>query len=116
MWSDFSKDDESYFFDLDGEDLASALEKEREFFLNFTKYLEQTYEDKTFILQNWESDWKFQSALQDVEKVQKVSAWVEARQAGVSDARTPRIPHTRVSRVLHAVEVNKVVNGMRDGS
>lgn len=115
VWSDFSKEDESYFLRLDGSELLSALERERSFFFDFTRYLEQNYVDKTFILQNWEGDWKFESVIQDVDQVQKLLAWVKARQTGVSDARCS-LPRRGVSRVLHAFEVNKVVGGVGDAS
>jgi hypothetical protein len=67
---------------------------------------------KTFILHNWESDWPLRAG--DVTddatvraRAQRMIDWLNARQAGVSAAREN--VGERGVRVLHSVEVNKVL-------
>lgn len=108
VWSTFEWD-ESYFLDMDEEELAEKLAMEHEFFYNLTRYLESNFTNKTFVLQNWESDWKFESVLDDFNATKKVSAWVFARQLGVSEGRNPN-PTRYTTKVVHAFEVNKVAS------
>lgn len=74
----------------------------------------------TFIIQNWESDWRFRRSTDQTwsppaEEVERLSArmarWIAARQRGVERARA-EAPGARC-RVAHAVEVNRVFDGFR---
>lgn len=106
VWSTFDGD-ESYFLDLEDKDLEDQLSKEYEFFFRLTQYLESTFENKTIVLQNWESDWKFESILDNKNAMNRVIRWIRSRQRGVSEGRSSKLrPHS--TKVLHALEVNKV--------
>lgn len=68
--------------------------------------------NKTFILQNWESDWALRAGnVTDAstlrERAARMIKWLNARQAGVNAARAKVGEHG--VRVLHSVEVNKVL-------
>lgn len=119
IWSDVHWD-QSYFLNLEGQELQEQLSLEYQFFHHLTQYLERTFTNKTIILQNWESDWKFDGPytpkyLDDPRAVTKIKSWFFARQGGVSSGRNPN-PRADSTKVLHAIEVNKVVDGMRTGS
>ena len=92
------------------------VERERSAFREITNYLLTTYRGtgKTFILQNWESDWaltdpKFTREITDV-AVQGMIDWVNARQDGVDDARR-EVGMDGVT-VAHAMEVNLIARAM----
>lgn len=106
VWSTFHWD-ESYFLDLEGDELEEHLEKEYKFFKHLTQYLEGAFENKTIVLQNWESDWKFNDIKDNEDAMDKVIRWIRARQRGVSEGRSRHI-RPRSTKVLHALEVNKV--------
>ncbi|MHB0998086.1 MAG: hypothetical protein ACYC27_02480 [Armatimonadota bacterium] len=82
----------------------------------FTKYLLTRYKDsgKTFVLQNWESDWALTdpqfSKEPDPIVIQSLIDWLNARQAGVDQARKEIGIHG--VRVVHAAEVNLVKRAM----
>lgn len=119
IWSDVHWD-QSYFLDLEGRELQEQLSMELQFFYHLTQYLERAFTNKTIILQNWESDWKFDGPytpkyLDNPEATTKVQSWFHARQRGVSMGRNPN-PRAASTKVLHAIEVNKVVDGMNTGS
>ncbi len=68
---------------------------------------------KTFILQNWESDWPLraggvtdEATLQS--RARRMVDWLNARQAGVNAARAK--VGERGVRVLHSVELNRVLS------
>jgi hypothetical protein len=94
-------------------------DEQRQFY-ELTKYLLNTYKGtgKTFILQHWEGDWMIRGSFdQNVEPtpvaVQGMIDWLNARQAGVNQARE-EVAQDRV-RVYHAAEVNRVVGSMKAG-
>lgn len=86
-------------------------------------HLLATYADRpcTFILQNWEGDWLVRGDSKDWSKAvpadaearfDSLAAWWRARQRGVDRARREAAPGGRC-RVLHAAEVNRVVDATR---
>ncbi|HKH46035.1 MAG TPA: hypothetical protein VKM72_15350 [Thermoanaerobaculia bacterium] len=84
---------------------------------DLARYLLTTYAGtgKTFILQNWEGDHLLRRGLTNEEEPSQTSvlgmaAWLNARQAGVSQARR-EIPARGVT-VAHAVEANLLRNAM----
>ena len=90
-----------------------------------TKYLLETYKDRklTFIIQNWEGDWLLRGGTgknaqwhvngpaEDYQlRVKNMCGWLTARQQGVNRARR-EVRHTKC-KVYHAVEANRVMDGM----
>lgn len=83
-------------------------------------YLLDTYEGtgKTFVIQHWEGDWLIRGNYDPKTEPTKVAIagmidWLNARQAGVSEAmRTARPDRVRI---FCAAEVNRVVDSMRHG-
>lgn len=70
---------------------------------------------KTFIFQNWESDWVLlenYDLKSDVapERVARMRRWLATRQQAVSDARTAL--GEKGVRILHAAEVNRVLDAV----
>src|SRR6185436_787111 len=93
------------------------VEVEREQTYGLARYLLTTYEGtgKTFIFQNWEGDHLLRRSLTaeeepDQTRVRGMIAWLNARQAGVNQARRD-VPAKDVT-VAHAVEVNLLVQAM----
>jgi hypothetical protein len=94
-------------------------EEQRQFY-ELTKHLLTTYRNtgKTFVLQHWEGDWLIRGSFNgkiDPEPVaiSGMIEWLNARQAGVSQARQE--VGQRGVRVYHAAEVNRVVASMKQG-
>jgi len=92
------------------------IQRERSAFCDLTRHLLKRYKGtgKTFILQNWESDWvltdpKFTREITD-EAVQGMIDWINARQDGVDDARR-EVGMDGVT-VAHAMEVNLIARAM----
>jgi hypothetical protein len=90
---------------------------ERRQMYELTRYLLSTYAGtgKTFVLQNWEGDHLLRRGLAPEEEPDRTRlsgmvAWLEARQAGVSQARREN-PAPGVT-VAHAVEVNLLRDAM----
>lgn len=90
-----------------------------------SKYLLETYKNKdlTFILQNWEGDWLLRGGTgeeamwhlngptEDYQiRIKNMIDWFSARQRGIQRARI-EITESQC-RVLHAVEANRVMDGM----
>jgi hypothetical protein len=99
----------------------SAQDKrdEQRQFYELTKELLTTYRntDKTFVLQHWEGDWmvrgNFDAKADPTEAaLANMVEWLNARQAGVNQART-EVGCDGV-HVYHAAEVNRVVSSMKD--
>jgi hypothetical protein len=100
-------------------------DEQRQFY-ELAKYLLTEYQGtgKTFVLQHWEGDWLVRGNYKgDQEPTPEALAnmveWLNARQAGVNQARQEVGPQF-VSRapnvhVYHAAEVNRVVQSMRTG-
>ncbi|MFH1719241.1 MAG: hypothetical protein ABIF19_17960 [Planctomycetota bacterium] len=95
------------------------LDEQRQFY-ELAKYLLITYKGtgKTFILQHWEGDWLIRgnydrNADPTPEAVDGMVEWLNARQAGVTQARE-EVGQDGV-RVYHAAEVNRVVASMKEG-
>jgi hypothetical protein len=93
------------------------VELERQQMYDLTRHLLTTYQGtgKTFVLQNWEGDHLLRRGLTAEEepdrlRVRGMIAWLNARQAGVSQARR-EIPEAGVT-VAHAVEVNLLRQAM----
>jgi len=89
-------------------------------FYELSKHLLTTYKGtgKTFILQHWEGDWLIRGSYDSnidptPEATNGMIEWLNARQAGVNQARE-EIGTDRV-RVYHAAEVNRVVDSMKQG-
>ncbi len=94
-------------------------DEQRQFY-ELAKYLLTQYEGtgKTFVLQHWEGDWMVRgnfdgNAEPSASALQNMVEWLNARQAGVNQARE-EVGHKGV-RVYHAAEVNRVVQSMREG-
>lgn len=73
---------------------------------------------KTFVLQHWEGDWMVRGSFDGqaepkAEALANMVTWLNARQAGVDQARD-EVGQEGV-RVYHAAEVNRVVQSMRTG-
>ncbi len=94
-------------------------EEQRQFY-ELAKHLLTTYErtSKTFILQHWEGDWLIRgnydrNADPKPEAIIGMIDWLNARQAGVNQAREEI--GTNGVWVYHAAEVNRVVASMNQG-
>jgi hypothetical protein len=86
------------------------------------KYLLSEYKERnvTFILQNWEGDWLFRGEFSEWSKkgapdkwqanADLFVEWIRARQRGVDRAREDSGKNR--CKVFHAVEANKVLDGM----
>ena len=95
-------------------------DEQRQFY-ELTKYLLTTYKGtrKTFILQHWEGDWLIRGNYDGnvdptPEAISGMIEWLNARQAGVDQARE-EIGSDGVW-VYHAAEVNRVVDSMKKGN
>jgi len=96
------------------------LDEQRQFY-ELTKYLLTTYKgtSKTFILQHWEGDWLIRGSYDGnvdptPEAINGMIEWLNARQAGVNQARE-EVGLDGVW-VYHAAEVNRVVDSMKEGN
>lgn len=103
-------------------DGPEAVDESEKAAYELARHLLAVHRDRpiTFIIQNWESDWRFRGATAETwsppaEEVERLSArmtrWIAARQRGVERARA-EVPNSRC-RVAHAVEVNRVLDGFR---
>lgn len=99
---------------------AEQKKDEQRQFYELTRHLLTEYKGtgKTFVLQHWEGDWLVRGNYKgDQEPTPAALAnmveWLNARQAGVSQARQ-EVGRQGV-RVYHAAEVNRVVDSMRTG-
>ncbi|MBN2376645.1 MAG: hypothetical protein JXD22_09595 [Sedimentisphaerales bacterium] len=108
---------------LDGITQEDARDETRQFY-ELTKHFLTTYQGtgKTFVLQHWEGDWMTRMRHkncfdENVDPKQEVFdnmiKWLNARQAGVNQARA-EFGQNNV-RVYHAAEVNRVVTSMLKG-
>ncbi|MGB2866421.1 MAG: hypothetical protein WBC05_24035, partial [Sedimentisphaerales bacterium] len=95
-------------------------DEQRQFY-ELTKYLLTTYKGtrKTFILQHWEGDWLIRGSYDGnvdptPEAISGMIEWLNARQAGVNQARE-EVGLDGVW-VYHAAEVNRVVGSMKEGN
>jgi hypothetical protein len=98
---------------------AEQKADEQRQFRELAGYLLRTYAGtgKTFVLQHWEGDWAIRGnyepkTIPPSKAVQGMIDWLNARQAGVDEAR--RLGAHRGVNVYHAAEVNLVVQAMRD--
>jgi len=99
---------------------ARQSAEENEFY-QLTKYLYSKFSGsgKTFILKDWEGDWAAlggQSGVADnisPGAVQDMTAWLKARQAGVTEARNQA--NDSSMRVLNGAEVNRVLDYAQQG-
>ena len=95
-------------------------DEQRQFY-ELAKYLLTQYKDtgKTFVLQHWEGDWMVRGNFDgnaeptDSAALANMIEWLNARQAGVDQARQ-EVGQQGV-HVYHAAEVNRVVQSMRNG-
>lgn len=94
-------------------------DEQRQFY-ELAKYLLTAYKGtgKTFVLQHWEGDWLIRGNYDrnvdpKPEAISGMIDWLNARQAGVNQARE-EVGTQRV-RVYHAAEVNRVVASMKEG-
>ena len=97
----------------------TMLSNEKTEMKNFAKHLLNTYRNtgKTFILQNWESDWAYlgvadPTAEVPVRRAEYYQAFLRARHEGIEQARR-EIGQENV-RVLHGIEVNRVLDAVAD--
>ena len=93
---------------------------EQQQFYELSEHLLTTYKGtgKTFILQHWEGDWLIRGNYDrkidpKPEAISGMIDWLNARQAGVNQAREEI--GTDGVRVFHAAEVNRVVASMKEG-
>lgn len=98
---------------------AEQADEQRQFH-EFARYLLTTYRNtgKTFILQHWEGDWAIRGAYDPnidptPTAINGMIAWLNARQAGVEQARKEVGEHG--VHVYHAAEVNLVAKSMNAG-
>jgi hypothetical protein len=94
-------------------------DEQRQFY-ELTGFLLRTYKGtgKTFVLQHWEGDWMIRGSVDEkIEPspiaIQGMIDWLNARQAGVNQAR--KETGQDGVRVYHAAEVNRVVSSMKNG-
>jgi hypothetical protein len=99
------------------------LEQEAKEIYELARYLLETYasRDITFVIQNWEGDWLLRGNYADwnrtgvpedvEERLSYMKKFFSVRQEAVSRARNE--VKGGKCRVLHAVEVNKVIDGMK---
>ncbi|MBL7152952.1 MAG: hypothetical protein ISS79_04500 [Phycisphaerae bacterium] len=105
----------------------TPLQKAKEYrrFYDLTKHLLTTYKGtgKTFVLQHWEGDWLIRGGFDSKADptptaISGMIAWLNARQAGVNQAKREFGQNGSASdgrahvRVYHAAEVNRVVASM----
>lgn len=114
----FSKGRSAGYF-RSGMTSEQKLDEQRQFY-ELAKYLLTAYKrtGKTFVLQHWEGDWLIRGSYDknvdpDPQAIKGMIGWLNARQAGVNQARD-EIGCDGVS-VYHAAEVNRVVGSMRRG-
>jgi hypothetical protein len=114
----FSKGRGAGYF-RDGMTEEQKLDEQRQFY-ELAKYLLTAYRQtgKTFVLQHWEGDWLIRASYDrnvdpTPEAIKGMTGWLNARQAGVTQARQE--VGTDGVRVYHAAEVNLVVGSMRQG-
>jgi hypothetical protein len=95
------------------------LDEQRQFY-ELARHLLRTYRrtGKTFVLQHWEGDWLIRGNYDrnvdpTPEAISGMIEWLNARQAGVNQARDEVEPDG--VRVYHAAEVNRVVSSMKEG-
>jgi hypothetical protein len=99
---------------------AERLEEVERGMRELAAYLYATYGDRqvTFLLQNWEGDWRlrggfsqeFRPGAEERERLcARMSRWIDARQKGVRHAREQAGRGARC-RVGHVVEVNRVLD------
>lgn len=113
------------FANASTEDQTPTLTRIENEFYDLTKYLLTQYNKKnvTFILEMWEGDWTLRGGTQPSARwkenglppdapvrVKNFIDWVNARQRGVDRARS-EVKKSKC-RVYHAVEVNKVFDGV----
>jgi len=96
------------------------IEDETRQFYEFTKYLLTTYKntEKTFVLQHHEGDWHLRGNTNmnedpTEEAIANMIKWLNARQAGVDQARQ-EIGMNGV-QVFHAAELSVVVKSLKEG-
>jgi hypothetical protein len=94
-------------------------ERETKQFYELSKYLLTTYRGtrKTFVLQNWEGDWGLRGHTDpkkdpSVDAIDNMAKWLNARQAGINQARAEVAGDVRV---FHAAECNLVLPSVRSG-
>jgi hypothetical protein len=94
-------------------------DEQRQFY-ELAKHLLTRYKDtgKTFVLQHWEGDWMVRGNFDGNARPAEAAFgnmidWLNARQAGVDQAR--KEVGSQGVRVYHAAEVNRVVHSMREG-
>lgn len=110
------------------EDQTETLKRVENEFYELTVHLISEYKDRDvkFILEMWEGDWTMRGGVSSVSKWRKDSIpadasirvknmidWVRARQHGVDRARKEM--GESKCKVYHAVEVNKVFDGIING-
>lgn len=101
-------------------DPASDFSEDEKQVYDLSVYLLTKYKDRpvTFIFQNWEGDWMLRGGAKDAWdqgeypdlelRAETFIRWLQARQRGVERARAEH-PDSK-SQVLHAVEVNRVLD------
>lgn len=101
---------------------AALYDQDEQEIYDLTRYLLTTYRNRdiTFVLQNWEGDWLMRGSFGEwnpgetedtKERCTGFTRWIAARQRGVDRAR--KNIGTTKCRVLHAVEVNRVLDAWR---
>lgn len=102
-------------------DQPSFLQDEYDEVKALAEYLITNYEGsgKTFVLQNWEGDWSLIGSTEPEDYVPPqrtdyMIAWLQTRQRAVEDARR-NLGQPGVS-VLHAVELNRVVDAFHNNT
>jgi len=94
-------------------------DEQRQFY-DLARYFLTQYKGtgKTFVLQHWEGDWMVRGNFKGDQEpsptaLANMVEWLNARQAGVDQARREAEPQG--VHVYHAAEVNRVVQSMRSG-
>ena len=101
---------------------AARYDRDEQEMYDLTRYLLTAYRDRavTFVLQNWEGDWLMRGnfgewkpgeTAETKERCEGFARWITARQKGVDRARQEA--KAGKCRVLHAIEVNKVLDALR---
>jgi len=94
---------------------------EQKQFYELAKYFLTAYKGtgKTFVLQHWEGDWMIRGSVDPKAEptstaIKSMIEWLNARQAGVNQARAEIVEPG--AAVYHATEVNRVVDSMKAGA
>jgi len=117
----WSTSDESDLWKFPLRDQTTLLADQYSEVYDLADHLLSTYSGKTFVLQNWESDWAMRGGTAETDfnnvdgrRVDRMVAFYQTRARAIEDARQANQSSTSV--VLHAIECNRVVDSLHDAN